>query len=87
MTVKQDHTLVTHGPYALARHPIYTGLSLAFLGTAFAIGEWRGLAAFVIATASFWYKLRIEERVMRETFGDAYDRYAERVRALIPFVL
>jgi protein-S-isoprenylcysteine O-methyltransferase Ste14 len=87
VTVKQDHELVRSGPYAVVRHPIYTGLSLAFLGTAIAFGEWRALLALALAVGSFWYKLRIEERVMRETFGPAYDAYARDVRALIPFVL
>lgn len=87
VTVKHDHELVRSGPYAWSRHPIYTGLSLALLGTAFAIGEWRALFALVVAVASFWYKLRIEERVMRETFGAAYDEYRREVKALVPFIL
>jgi protein-S-isoprenylcysteine O-methyltransferase Ste14 len=87
VTVKEGHELIRSGPYALTRHPIYTGLSLAFLGTAIAIGEWRALIAVALAAGSFWYKLGIEERVMRETFGPAYDAYARDVKALIPFVL
>jgi protein-S-isoprenylcysteine O-methyltransferase Ste14 len=87
VTVKEGHELIRSGPYAIARHPIYTGLSLAFLGTAIAIGEWRAVIAVAAAVGSFWYKLGIEERVMRETFGPAYDDYARDVKALIPFVL
>lgn len=87
ITVKQNHVLVTRGPYAIVRHPIYTGGSLALLGTAIVIGEWRALVAWMIATGSFWYKLAIEERVMMETFGDAYVTYAREVAAFIPFVL
>lgn len=87
VTVKQEHELIRSGPYALARHPIYTGLSLALLGTAIAIGEWRALAALVIAVASFWYKMGLEERMMRETFAAEYDDYRRRVKALIPFVI
>jgi protein-S-isoprenylcysteine O-methyltransferase Ste14 len=85
--VKQGHELVVDGPYRWVRHPIYTGLLLMFAGTAFAVGEWRGVLAVVIAAGSFWRKLRIEEGVMRGEFGAAYDRYAERTRALVPFVL
>ncbi len=84
VTVKDEHELVTSGPYRLVRHPIYTGLLLAFLGSALALGEWRGVLALVIAWAALWRKLRIEERWMRERFGDAYDRYAEDVPALLP---
>ena len=87
VTVKHSHELVRTGPYALVRHPIYTGLALAFIGTAIAIGEWRALIAAVIAIASFCYKLGIEERVMLDTFGDEYRDYRRQVRALIPFVI
>ncbi|HEY1864056.1 MAG TPA: isoprenylcysteine carboxylmethyltransferase family protein [Roseiarcus sp.] len=84
--LKQDHELIVEGPYALVRHPIYTGLLLAFIGSALAVGEWRGVLAVAIVAASFWRKLGLEEAVMRREFGDAYARYAARVPALIPFV-
>jgi protein-S-isoprenylcysteine O-methyltransferase Ste14 len=85
--VKQDHELIERGPYRIVRHPIYTGLLLAFLGTAMAIGEVRGFLAFAIVAVSFWFKLRLEERWMGERFGDAYASYMQRVRALIPGML
>lgn len=85
--VKQDHELIQRGPYAYVRHPIYSGLLLAFFGTALAIGEWRGLLSVVIVFASFWFKLRLEERWMRESFGPVYEGYMQRVKALIPGVL
>ncbi len=87
VTLKQDHELVTTGPYAWVRHPIYTGLLLAFAGSAVARAEWRGVLAVVIVFAALWRKLRLEERWMREQFGAGYRAYAERVRALIPFLL
>jgi protein-S-isoprenylcysteine O-methyltransferase Ste14 len=85
--VKQDHELIVDGPYRWVRHPIYTGLLLMFLGTALAVGEWRGVLAVAIAAIAFWYKLRLEETVMRGAFGESYVRYAERVPALIPYLL
>ena len=87
VTVKNDHKLITSGPYALVRHPIYTGLLLAFVGSALARGEWRGLVAFVIALLALWRKLRIEERWMQEHFGEQYRAYMQRVAALVPFIL
>jgi len=87
VTVKRDHELVTSGPYAIVRHPIYTGLVLAFVGSAITLGEMRGLLAVAIVVASLWRKLRLEERWMAEQFGDDYERYRDRVRALVPFVL
>lgn len=87
VTLKQDHELIRSGPYRYVRHPIYTGLLLAFAGSAIARGEWRGLLALAIALAALWRKLKLEEQWMIETFGDAYLRYRAEVRALIPFVL
>jgi protein-S-isoprenylcysteine O-methyltransferase Ste14 len=87
VTIKEDHELITSGPYTLVRHPIYSGLLLAFVGLAVARGEWRGILAVMIAAAAFWRKLRIEERWMRERFGDKYQAYSARVPALIPFVI
>ena len=87
VTVKQEHELVRGGPYARVRHPIYTGLLLAFIGTAIARGEWRGVLAVLIVIAALWRKLRLEERWMSETFGDQYRDYRKHTAALIPFLL
>jgi protein-S-isoprenylcysteine O-methyltransferase Ste14 len=87
VTVKQDHELIRTGPYAIVRHPIYTGVLFGFIGTALAIGQWRGVLAVVIVFAAFWRKLRLEERWMSETFGEQYRSYRARTRALIPFLL
>jgi protein-S-isoprenylcysteine O-methyltransferase Ste14 len=87
VTVKQDHELILTGPYAFVRHPIYTGVLFGFVGTALAVGQWRGVLAVAIVLAAFWRKLRLEERWMSETFGEDYRRYRARTRALIPFLL
>ncbi len=87
VSVKQGHELIRSGPYALTRHPIYTGMLLAFLGTTLAVGEARALIAIVLVIGSLWYKLSLEEKVMRQTFGAAYDDYSRRVKTLIPFLL
>lgn len=87
VTIKADHELVDNGPYRYMRHPIYSGLLLAFIGGALARDELRGLLAVVIVFAALWRKLKLEERWMLETFGAAYQRYRQRVRALIPGLL
>jgi protein-S-isoprenylcysteine O-methyltransferase Ste14 len=84
--VKQEHELVERGPYRWVRHPIYTGLLLALLGSTLFLGEWRGFVGTAIIAASFWIKLRLEERWMREEFGEAYVDYMHRVKALVPGV-
>lgn len=85
VTIKQDHELIASGPYALVRHPIYTGLLVALIGSAMARGEWRGVLAIVVAYAALWRKLRLEERWMVERFGEQYEAYRRRVPALVPF--
>ncbi len=87
VTVKQGHTLIRRGPYTIVRHPIYSGLLLAFLGVAIILGQVRGLLGAAVLLLAFWLKLRIEERFMLEQFGADYRRYQERVKALIPYVL
>jgi protein-S-isoprenylcysteine O-methyltransferase Ste14 len=87
VTLKHDHELVVAGPYRWVRHPIYTGILLGLAGTALAVGEWRAALGVVIVGLAYWRKLTIEEAIMRRQFGEAYARYADRVRALIPFVL
>jgi protein-S-isoprenylcysteine O-methyltransferase Ste14 len=85
VTVKEDHTLVTTGPYAHVRHPIYSGILLAFLGTALATGEWRGFLALALVLVALIIKIRIEEERMRETFPD-YEVYRRGTAALVPFI-
>jgi protein-S-isoprenylcysteine O-methyltransferase Ste14 len=53
MTVKQDHQLIRQGPYSIVRHPIYSGLLLALLGTALALGELRGIVDLALALAGW----------------------------------
>jgi len=87
VTVKEGHELITSGPYALVRHPIYTGLLLGFLGCAVARGEWRGLAAVAIVLSILWRKLSLEEKWMRAQFGQSYEAYCRHVSALVPHIL
>lgn len=84
VTVKQGHELVLAGPYRYVRHPIYSGLLLAFAGSALARGDGAGLLALLIVWLSLWRKWRLEERFMRETFGPAYSDYAARTPPIIP---
>jgi protein-S-isoprenylcysteine O-methyltransferase Ste14 len=86
VTVKAHHTLVRSGPYALVRHPIYSGLLLALIGTAVVYNQVRCLLAAALVLAMLLLKIRIEERFMSEQFGSAYRDYKQKVTALIPFV-
>jgi protein-S-isoprenylcysteine O-methyltransferase Ste14 len=87
VTIKQNHELIVSGPYALVRHPIYTGILTGFIGSAIALAQVRGFIAFVLVFLALWYKLRMEEQWMRAQFGETYATYSKRVAALIPFIL
>ncbi len=82
--IKTDHALVTAGPYALVRHPIYAGISTALVGTWMTIGTLTGLLALCISFVALWRKLRLEEAFMSAQFPDAYPAYAARVKRLVP---
>lgn len=86
VSVKEGHTLIRQGPYTIVRHPIYSGLVLAYLGVAMIVGEIRGLLGVGILVLSFWLKSRTEERFMLEQFGADYRHYQHQVKALIPRV-
>ena len=87
VTIKDDHQLITDGPYALVRHPIYTGLIFGFIGSSIALGEIRGLISDILVFVVLLYKLKLEDKWLMEQFGDPYKRYCKKVAALIPFVL
>jgi protein-S-isoprenylcysteine O-methyltransferase Ste14 len=84
--VKVDHALVTSGPYRLIRHPIYTGMLLALLGTGLDAGI-IGLAVIVCAAAVLIRRIPIEERLMIQLFREQYSQYIRRTKALVPFLL
>jgi len=87
VTIKQDHELIQRGPYRIVRHPIYTGILLAMLGTAFIFGITRCFVGVPIIGLAFWLKMQIEEQFMVQQFGAQYIDYRQHVRALVPFVL
>jgi protein-S-isoprenylcysteine O-methyltransferase Ste14 len=87
VTIKQDHELIQRGPYQIVRHPIYTGMLIAFLGTAFIYGAARCFIGVLVVGLSFWLKMQTEEKFMLQQFGAQYAGYRQHVRALIPFVL
>jgi protein-S-isoprenylcysteine O-methyltransferase Ste14 len=87
VTLKAGRRLIQVGPYALVRHPIYSGLLLAMLGTAMAGGELRMYLATIVIFASFWYKSRLEEQLLVGAMGARYVDYQQHTYALIPGLL
>jgi protein-S-isoprenylcysteine O-methyltransferase Ste14 len=86
ITLKEDHTLVRRGPYHIVRHPIYTGLLLALLGSALERGRVGSLLGVVVCGFGLWLKSRTEEQFMVQRFGEQYVRYRREVKALVPFL-
>lgn len=84
---KENHQLVQNGIYSIIRHPIYTGLLLLFTGSSLIVGDNRTIIAILIVIVSLWLKLKKEEKLLAETFGDQYTEYKNRTKALIPCVL
>lgn len=82
---RAGHELRTNGPYRVTRHPIYTGLLTMLLGTTLlnGIGVWAPMFVFIVIGLNA--KLRIEERLMREAFGEAYLTYQTHVPGLLPW--
>jgi protein-S-isoprenylcysteine O-methyltransferase Ste14 len=82
---KANHRIVDTGPYAIVRHPIYTGLILAAFATGILRGTYVALAGSVFMALGFWIKARLEERFLRKELGtDIYDSYRRRVPMLVP---
>lgn len=86
MTEKEEPELVTSGPYRLVRHPIYSGIVLAMLGTALATYVYL-LVVFALMLVYFVYSARVEERLLAATFPDTYPSYRAGTKMLIPFLL
>jgi protein-S-isoprenylcysteine O-methyltransferase Ste14 len=86
MSQKVDPELVTTGPYSRVRHPIYSGIILAMIGTMIAVSLY-WLVALVVIGAYFLYSAIEEERFMASCFPDSYPEYRRSTKMLIPFIL
>jgi protein-S-isoprenylcysteine O-methyltransferase Ste14 len=85
MMQKDEPELVTSGPYHLVRHPIYSGVLVAGVGTAVAL-SWLWLIAVVLAGVYFVYSATVEERYLTEQFPDTYPLYKRSTKMLVPFI-
>ena len=85
MTQKDEPELVTSGPYHLVRHPIYSGILVAGVGTAVAL-SWLWLVAVALAGVYFVYSATVEEHYMTEQFPGTYPSYRHSTKMLVPFV-
>ena len=86
LVIREDHQLITHGVYRFIRHPIYLGVILVFIGFAVYASSLYGLLVMSALIPVFLNRIRMEERLLTEEFGDEYRTYKEATRKLIPFV-
>jgi protein-S-isoprenylcysteine O-methyltransferase Ste14 len=86
MSQKNEPELVTSGPYRRVRHPIYSGILVAGIGTAVAL-TWTWLIAVALAAVYFIYSAIVEERNLTEQFPDTYPAYKHTTKMLVPFIL
>ena len=86
LVIREGHELVVHGIYRIVRHPIYLGTILCMLGLPIAVSSWSGLPPMLLLIPLFLYRIRIEERLLLEEFGDDYLAYMKRTKRLIPLV-
>ncbi|MGH3731821.1 MAG: methyltransferase family protein [Acidimicrobiales bacterium] len=87
VTVKENHELIRRGPYAIVRHPIYTGLFAMLIGGTVEYGNVLYVVTFALSIAIFAPKIRSEEHLMEKTFPSEYSEYRDHVKAVIPFLL
>ena len=84
ITIKQDHKLIRTGPYARLRHPIYSGLDLAALGTALDVDRWRCVAGLCVFVLGFWIKANREEAMLAAQFGADFEAHRQHTGFLLP---
>ncbi len=86
LVIRVDHQLISHGIYRFIRHPIYLGTILAFIGISVYASSLYGLLIMLALIGVFLNRIRMEERMLTDEFGDAYRTYKKVTSKLIPFI-
>ena len=86
LVILEDHQLITHGIYRFTRHPIYFGVLIAIMGAPVYAPSLYGFLILSLLIPIFLNRIRMEEEVLTEEFGDAYRTYRKATRKLIPFI-
>jgi|SRR6185437_15625468 protein-S-isoprenylcysteine O-methyltransferase Ste14 len=84
ITLKEGHTLICTGPYRYLRHPIYSGILLAVLGTGLTVGLYRALLGVLLVALGLWWKARQEDAWLARAFGEEFERQRRRTGLLLP---
>jgi len=86
LVTREDHQLITHGVYRLARHPLYLGVLIAIMGAPVYAPSLYGFLILSLLTPIFLFRIKMEEEILTEHFGDKYQAYRETTKKLIPFL-
>jgi len=84
VVLKLGHQLITSGPYARMRHPIYSGVLLGVAGTALVVGEWRALLGFFLLLTNYAIKAKREEKILAGAFAGKFPEHKRRAGFLLP---
>jgi len=85
LELRENHRLITQGVFRYIRHPMYAALFLYAIGQALVVPNWVvGPSYFVAFGILFAFRIRAEERMMLEAFGDEYAAYVARTKLLVP---
>lgn len=86
LVIREDHQLITHGIYRYTRHPIYLGVIIACIGLPVYAFNLYGLLVMLALIPIFLCRIRMEEKLLIEEFGDAYLTYMDSTKKLLPFI-
>jgi protein-S-isoprenylcysteine O-methyltransferase Ste14 len=84
VAIQPGHTLVTTGIYGVIRHPSYLGLLISLLGWALAFRSGAGVLLTALTVVAIVARIRSEEKLLGEEFGDEYKAYCARTPRMIP---
>ncbi len=84
--IRVDHQLVTHGIYRFTRNPIYLGALIVFTGLPVYVASLYGFLTSLVLIPIILNRIRLEEKLLSEEFQDAYQKYKETTKKLIPFI-
>ncbi len=86
VVIRKDHQLITHGIYRFTRNPIYLGAIMAFIGLPLYTASMYGFLISLVLIPIILNRIRLEEELLTEEFQDAYQKYKESTKKLIPFI-
>ncbi len=84
--IREDHQLITHGIYRFTRNPIYLGAIMAVTGLPVYAASMYGFLTSLLLIPIVLNRIRLEEELLTEEFQDAYQKYKETTKKLIPFI-